>query len=536
MGVAANAGISRVPPSTRRRLLSIAGCVGLIVIPVWPGVYTIDSQAILRAAQNGNISNWYCPLHGFFWGLLDRLGIPVWLTFLAGTVCFVTAISSLLRALVSHRFADVVTPLIIIFPPVYGFAGWHGRDIWFVTEACAVLALSIRLLESREFPRRREVIALVVLAACAFDARQNGLPVPVVAACTLTWIYRSRIVALGVLPRFPTTKLIGATSAISFAILGSVMVGQKLVITKHHFPEQSLYIVDLTSASLITEHSMVPAVAYPDQDVDKIRRLLNGRDPTWVTSFDPPLFVICPWQVDECTQGEQLAAEVDDAYFDAWKSLVTRHPVTYLRSRSEVFGYLVGITQTDQTLYFSQTDEINPDATEWATRNGLFQTFPTLNRWRVAYLAAASSQEWLNMPILYISAGIISCFILAERHRAQRVTFYGLAAFQVAIQVPLFFMTSVHEARYEYLAVLLGSICLLADLAPRDSDRDLGEQARNVGVLGLRVSSATVPTPRTLGPTGPSRRQRGLSPLRNAPPARLPDQHRNTPQGRPTGD
>lgn len=77
----------------------------LVCVPVWPGIYTIDSQAILQAGRHGEVSNWYAPLLGWAWGLIDGVGVPPGVVFVVGVVAFVGAVLALGKQLLPRAIA-----------------------------------------------------------------------------------------------------------------------------------------------------------------------------------------------------------------------------------------------------------------------------------------------------------------------------------------------------------------------------------------------------------------------------------------------
>jgi len=47
----------------------------VVYIPPWPGVFTVDSQAIYSDAIRGSITNWYSPGITWVWSIAERLNL-----------------------------------------------------------------------------------------------------------------------------------------------------------------------------------------------------------------------------------------------------------------------------------------------------------------------------------------------------------------------------------------------------------------------------------------------------------------------------
>lgn len=175
---------------------------GTVVVPVWPGIHTIDSQAMLSSAQQHRISNWYAPLHAWAWGVTDRLGVPPGLVLLLTVVAFTVALLATFRLWLGRRAAFAATAATVLWPPVYGMMGWVGRDVWYAAEIVGVVAA---LGWATRYPQHRTWLFIVaaVLAMAAADARQNGFILCLGVAGFAAWqtfegsARRRSIVAIG---------------------------------------------------------------------------------------------------------------------------------------------------------------------------------------------------------------------------------------------------------------------------------------------------------------------------------------------------
>jgi hypothetical protein len=215
----------------------ITGLTVLVCVPVWPGNFTIDSQAMLSSARESKISNWYAPLHQWMWSVLDGLGFGPAAVFALGVLAFIASVFLLARQFLPPRAARLVTIVTVLFPPVYGLLGWVGRDVWFATAVVGITALAWHIRRASIAASPWALVALIVLGISAADARQNGLPFYVLAVAV-------GVAALALVDRlsFRVTNW----TRIAAVVLGAVIcwsglrIAQDAVVTVHHHPEQFL--------------------------------------------------------------------------------------------------------------------------------------------------------------------------------------------------------------------------------------------------------------------------------------------------------
>jgi hypothetical protein len=165
-------------PWRRVRLIPFDGVVavtltGLVCVPVWPGVFTIDSQAIYSAAVAEDVDTWYAPTLGWLWGMADSLGMAPAGALVIGVAGVVLTLLAAYRLWLRPVAARLATAATVLWPPIYGMLGWVGRDVWFLALLLAVVAL---VGWAARLPHWRWPLmsAAGVAAWFAYDARQNG--------------------------------------------------------------------------------------------------------------------------------------------------------------------------------------------------------------------------------------------------------------------------------------------------------------------------------------------------------------------------
>lgn len=220
------------------------------MVPPWPGVYTVDSQAMLASARAGQVSDWYSPVLVSAWRVVDAIGLPPSFVFLITTVVVVVALLAVYRLALPRVWAMVATAGTVLFPPVYGLLGWVGRDVWFVA---LVLVVAAALGWASLVPERRVALLTVawVAAWLAADARQNGFPVLAVVGGVTAWFVASAW-------RHRVLVVCGAAIVAVVLGMGLQRAAHTVTVRRDVAPEQSLYYQDLLAVSLRIDESLVP--------------------------------------------------------------------------------------------------------------------------------------------------------------------------------------------------------------------------------------------------------------------------------------
>ncbi|HEX9258804.1 MAG TPA: hypothetical protein VF855_04655, partial [Acidimicrobiales bacterium] len=82
--------------------VSTVGVLVLVVaLPVWPGIFTVDSQVMYDDGRKGEVTNWYAPLHSWAWGTTGTLHLTPAVILLAGVTLFVTGVVLCFRLVLS---------------------------------------------------------------------------------------------------------------------------------------------------------------------------------------------------------------------------------------------------------------------------------------------------------------------------------------------------------------------------------------------------------------------------------------------------
>ena len=414
----------------------------LVCIPVWPGIFTVDSQAIYRAAIEGSISNWYSPTLGWLWGVSDHAGIPAAGAHVLASIGVAIPLLAIYHLILGRRAARIATAGTMLWPPVYGMLAWVGRDIWFLACLLAVLAL---LGSATKVPQHRRTLLAVAgfPAWFALDARQNGFPVLAVWGGVAAWsLVTGRRRRLVVAP-------LAAVSAVAIG-LGLEAAARSVIVSEWTYPQQHMQYQDLLNVSLARNESQLPASLFPSQDLEAVRR----RGVAEAVTEQDPLVVWSPYRAG-------IQAQVDEA----WWKMVRRHPLDYTQARAGVYGRQLMIGQPGQATYFLWSDEL-----DWDRSEELRQSFPALNRRRLDLLqifdrGAPGAGGPLHTVWVYVLIGMAAGVRLAFVAGHTRTLGISALLLQVMLQGGVFFFTPAVSYRYQLFQVVLGTVLAIGAAA-----------------------------------------------------------------------
>lgn len=412
----------------------------MVVVPPWPGVYTVDSQAMLASARAGRVSDWYSPVLVSLWRVVDAIGVPPSVVFLVSTVVVVVALLAIYRLALPRVWAMVATAGTVLFPPVYGLLGWVGRDVWFLA---LVLVAAAALGWASLVPERRVALLAVAWIAAWFaaDARQNGFPVLAVVGGVTAWLvasaWRHRVL------------LIGGAAVVAVVLgFGLQRAAHTVTVQRDFAPEQVVYFQDLLAVSLWIDESLVPPELLPSDREDEVRRL-------WVPAqVGAVLFREDPPVDYRPRRGHERRTRL---LRDAWLDMITSHPIAYLAERGDLFRRLLGLGDTPPGAWFRESDQIR------GISPGLRQQLPGLNDVRAAYLEAFESGEPgrggpLHRPWIYVLLGLSGSIALIVTSSRLRVIGWTLLALQASLQSVLAFAAPLLEYRFQLFQIVLGIV------------------------------------------------------------------------------
>jgi hypothetical protein len=320
--------------------LVLLGAFALMLRLNLPGHLSVDSVLALHEGRFHVRETWNPAIFGWLLGVFDSVTPGAAAAVVAsGIVLFgAWALVASLRPRTSwlaplFALAFAVTPQVLIYPAIV----W--KDVWFAEAAIAgfvVLALS---LQGRSPAARWGFLALsAVLLAVAGLLRQNGLILVAPAAIAIAWAGWSR----------------GAVRSLAVAgvWVGAVAAGT-LALSAYAQP-QGPGKPDSAGARgmrLLQAYDLVGATVRLPLPLKRVDRV----DP-WVDDYirQAAPRVYSPERVDTLT-GDKLLSQaigrIKDATIRAeWLDLLAEHPGVYLKTRTEVFRWVLETPVIDRCL------------------------------------------------------------------------------------------------------------------------------------------------------------------------------------------
>jgi hypothetical protein len=431
----------------------------------------MDADALnqISEARTGYFVDWWSPILDWMWRLLFLLHLTPGFVLLGSTTVVVFSIFELLRCAMRPVTAMIFTVAVALFPPVLGFLGSLSRDTWF---GAAVLAAYALIVRAHRYPRSRRLLALLSLIAVwfAMAARQNGflavLPATFFAVSILIdsslptkHAVHRRISRDGAL-RSSKWVSAGVSVVALLTFAGSQWVVEyHLIGVKATYPQQELFMEDLSNLSLRTGHVMLPKFVFPAQDLKTlglydspytVLPLIEGHNAPLVRSprASPPSFV---------TGSEESTLAHD------WLKAVLRYPGAYFHIRWKVWANLIAWSSPAFEPYHPGIDG-NP----WNYQ----ATFPALDHVAGAYLAfftpAPLEGGVLHRTWVYLVLATLVGADLVRRSRAVPLRIIGAMCIGALLYyLTYFFLAMGFGFRWGWIVVVATVVGVLVDSADR---------------------------------------------------------------------
>ncbi len=453
-----------VPATTRtaasasaRKRIMVLGMLGLFTVIhscfVWPGRMSDDTFVQMEAVRSGQYTDWHAPLLVMVWRPFWRLGVgPGWVT-AASTFTFLLGLYGVLHSVLGRRTALKATLGTVLFPPVLGYVGYLGRDLWYVAFFLLTLACMARLAATTQLRWRRLLLGATLASLWLMGAaRQNALPVAgvillgLVASCG-PWP------ALGRFDRATGssgTSLSGRIVRVAIAAAALVgLVGTQLSVrqafdVKAAHPEQALYLYDVAGVSVRVQENLFSPAVLPSQDLSSVERNWNDK---WVNSL---LFS------DEPTFPFPLPDDATAALREDWLRTVRNHPIEYLKVRWVLWERQIGLHTPAWWVY---QPGISPNLWGYQTAN------PTLDAPLQHYLQAGVVDDvngggTLYKPWFYLLITVAGLFHLRHKRTGRQLLGWGCLA-SLAYQGTVFFGAMGADYRMVYPSVVLAMVLIM---------------------------------------------------------------------------
>jgi hypothetical protein len=300
----------------------------LVVIAYsFPGFMNWDAGEQLFQARTGQLDDWYPPVMGAYWKLLDMIVAGPLLMLVLQVSLFLWGLYALLRTRLDERLAAPIAAALMLFPPILTPMSAVWKDAQMAGFLIAGVALALR-------PGRRARalgLAGLFMAAAVRDNAAFALPPLCLVICG-TWGFRRRVVAFAV------------AAAVCIGLVGASVMANKMLTQSRAFPW-------FRSVAL---HDIGGTICNADPMSDQeLTELLDGTGHVEITGIRDRLCgLYTPLAWFSMSQGEQhyfndryprLLKSERMARRRAWWQLVSEHPRAYLAHRAAVMQVLLGL-------------------------------------------------------------------------------------------------------------------------------------------------------------------------------------------------
>lgn len=445
-----------IPSPLRRRLMVLAVLVLFAVIHscfVWPGRMSDDTFAQMEAVRSGRYTDWHAPLLVMLWRPFWRLGVgPGWVT-AASTLTYLLGLYGILRSMLGRRTALKAVFVTTLFPPVLGYVGYLGRDLWYVAFFFLALACMARLAGTAPLRWRRALLGAVFASLWLMGAaRQNALPV---AGVMLLGLLSScgPWPALGRFDRATgsagttmggRTVRVGIAAVALLCLVGAQMSVRRAFDVKGAHPEQALHLYDVAGVSVRVQENLFSPAVLPSQDLSSIEK---NWSPKWVNSL---LFT------EEPTFPFPLSDSATRALRQDWMDTIRSHPVDYLKVRWVLWERQMALHTPAWWVY---QPGISSNRWGYETAN------PTLDAPLQQFLQAGVVDDVngggnLYKPWFYLAVTMAGLFHLRQRETARQLLGWGCLA-SLAYQGTVFFGAMGADYRMVYPSVVLAVVLIV---------------------------------------------------------------------------
>jgi hypothetical protein len=442
----------------------------VILLLHWPGRLHADSNAIFGGALGDFpiVDHWTATLTWAWRQGQELVGLGVGGVFLLQTVALLVGIYLVLRSALDRMAAAVLAVLLPFAPPVFGFAGLVGRDMWFV--AGCLLAVGLAIAATRWAGRRSRAFAVaagVLVAFIAITARQNGFVamVPVLVGLAVPALALARERGLG-----PWSARRTAVTAVALGLLATFAISAASTLTDRAtrdmalHPEVMTYLYDLGYLTLATDRQLIPALsrdALPAQTRAEVRERWSPSTSLYMRA-DP----------DGGGRRRLVLSNAEVSGIEhAWRTAIRDHPGDYLQGRLGLWRRQLGIGFTPRFV------RAVPDYQRPA--------FPALSDVASDYAdvwdAGPESRVVGGLPHhawMYLLVCLLGLLLLLPRFPLAVRVAATLPAAGVGLQVGLFFLAPSVQWRYQLLTVYAAMIVLVLAgrlvLARRNPSRAVG--------------------------------------------------------------
>lgn len=318
-----------MPGTADRRLLAsaiLALGVGLVGLPFWPGIVTLDARQTLLEAWAKFATDWWTAFGALALRRWMEWQLGLGLAYAVGLAIVLAGAYLCLRLVLRRVPAAVAAVLLALFPPTYAVISAVSRDTFYL--GASLLAFGLLATAYRHPGRRTMLLAAAVAAAVlAFWCRQNGLTV--VFAVVAFAMTSGRVAT-----RRRVLVAAAVAGASCVALLGLTKVAYQALDVRSVHAERFLYVYDLAQISNHENRDLFSARLLREREMGWVSWPVNMRNVRARFRWEN-VISLYPDNVAGTIafDDERIAAREAALLRHAWLDAVRGHPLVWLRGR-----------------------------------------------------------------------------------------------------------------------------------------------------------------------------------------------------------
>lgn len=426
--------------SNRSTIYAALSCtLGFIInfVAFYPGFMTPDSFQQYSQSITGNYNDWHPPAMAFVWHILNHIvqGPQV---MLALQLLMLWAACYNIMLLYKYRWwMTIIYMLFFLFPVIQNFSGYVIKDTHMAFSWLLASSMLLHLaLSDKKSYSARSILILLLLAYGAW-VRPNALPgvLPLLALFAIVTTEKT------------SRRVVVFICASAFIITGQIAI-PKLLHAEKQYPENKIFLHDLTGIFVKTNTNVFPAILYSNK----------GFDTAYLrTKYHPATFDDIWWNSDGKTLLPDTSEEIKTTLKNAWKDAIIHNSRIYLQNRWEGFLYYLRLKKRSD-FYCNYYMNMYPDPNEFGLKVNSNNVFYKLYN---SMLERQKDYFYMNAWFWFFTNFLLLLFIPIV-HRQLRWCYLSLVASGIFYKLPDFFVFQTDtDFRYFYWNSIA---CILAIL------------------------------------------------------------------------
>ncbi|HUB84179.1 MAG TPA: hypothetical protein VL971_00690 [Rhizomicrobium sp.] len=420
-----------------------------------PGHLSYDSVVELLEGRAAAYAGWHPPMVSWLLGVLDAILPGTALFVVLNTLLIYGSLYLLLKFVPTPSWAAAVLAALFALTPQYmNYPGIVWKDILFAAvSVTGFVALGVAAVDwPRPVRRTAWLLTAFGLLVVSALARQNGIVVMLTGVAAFGWIAaRQGAVTVRRLAIFGGSAFLAAIVAFTVA---NVALGTRLV-------QETGAVRQLRLLELYDTIAML--AGRPDMQL----RLIDSQDPALGNALRTEgLRLYTPQRNDPLAASQPLQDAVadapDDLLRDQWLSLIVHHPLLYLETRSDIFGWVLLTPRIDLCVPTYSGVSGPPESLDDLD---LQARFDDRDLWLELY-----GDRFMGTPVLqhgiFALLSMAAAVLLLWRRRAADIAIAFLQIGALVYTATFFFISIACDYRYLYfldLAAMTGWFAIAVD-------------------------------------------------------------------------